>query len=39
MYPTKEQLEAKWWHRLVRVLIWIISIGIFGAMFFQFYMI
>lgn len=21
MYPTEEQLEAKWWHRLVRVVV------------------
>jgi len=28
MYPTKEQLEAKWWHRLMKVLRWILTIGV-----------
>ena len=28
MYPTGEQLEAKWWHRLMRVLRWVLTIGI-----------
>lgn len=27
MYPSKEQLESKWWHRLVKVLIWILTIS------------
>jgi len=26
MYPSKEQLESKWWHRLVMVLRWVLSI-------------
>ncbi len=29
MYPTKEQLETKWWHRLSKVLRWIFTLGIF----------
>ena len=23
MYPSKEELEGKWWHRLYKVLIWV----------------
>lgn len=34
MYPINEQLETKWWHRLIKVSILIISIGVFGAFFF-----
>ena len=29
MYPTKEQLESKWWHRLIIVIIWFTAILIF----------
>lgn len=28
MYPSKEQLESKWWHRLIKVLRWILSIAV-----------
>ncbi len=33
MYPTKEQLTLKWWHRLSKVLRWVVSIGTFVIAF------
>ncbi len=29
MYPTKEQLESKWWHRLSKGLRWIFTLSFF----------
>lgn len=38
MYPTKEQLEQKWWHRLAKIFIVVFSILILATSAFGFYL-
>lgn len=37
MYPTKEQLEQKWWHRLAKIFFVILSLFLLGVSAFGFY--